>query len=68
MCRYGEYTIQIPQHELPGEHAACWTPGLLSIHGTMQLRTKSAAPAMQENVMPHKDELLSRVQDLNQVR
>ena len=24
--------------------------------------------AMQENVMPHKDELLNRVQDLNQVR
>ena len=25
-------------------------------------------PDMQENVLPHKDELLNRVQDLNQVR
>ena len=29
---------------------------------------QSCCPAMQESVMPHKDELLNRVQDLNQVR
>ena len=44
------------------------TPGILQSIWHEAAAHQICCTAMQENVMPHKDELLNRVQNLNQVR